>query len=94
AKTDILKKLRHKFEREKKLYFHNHIHTKDVLNAVKRLAELEGISERKLLLLKTAALYHDAGFLKQYENNELIGARIAEETLPRFGYTKKQIETI
>ncbi len=94
VRKDILKRIRHKFEREKKLYFHNHIHTKEVLNAAEELAELEGISKGNILLLRTAALYHDAGFLEQYENNELIGARIAEETLPKFGYTKKQIETI
>lgn len=76
------------------LYYHNLGHTKDVLEAVKRLATAEGINGDELLELKTAAIYHDVGFLERYENNEEIAARIAEETLPDFGYSQRQTEVI
>jgi class 3 adenylate cyclase/predicted metal-dependent HD superfamily phosphohydrolase len=76
-------------------YYHNVAHTLDVVQATERLAESEGISDPEtLLLLKTAALYHDTGFLEVYANNEPTGARIAQETLPEFGYSEEQIAVI
>ena len=50
--------------------------------------------DEALFLLKTAAIFHDAGFVEQYENNEEIGARFAEETLPNFGFKDDHIQTI
>lgn len=76
------------------LHYHDLRHTTDVCAAVERLALMEGIEGDDIFLLKTAALYHDAGFVKQYANNEDIGAALAQEVLPRFGYTQEQIETI
>lgn len=76
------------------LHFHSPLHTKEVLTAAERLAKLERVSDEEGLLLKTAAVYHDTGFLEQYMANEPIGARIAEETLPNFGYNSRQIEII
>jgi class 3 adenylate cyclase/predicted metal-dependent HD superfamily phosphohydrolase len=76
-------------------YYHNVAHTLDVIEVTERLAESEGITDPEtLLLLKTAALYHDTGFLEVYNDNEIAGARIAEETLPEFGYSQEQIATI
>lgn len=79
---------------EKHLPFHNHIHTKDVMDSVVRLASMEGFPDEQLLLLKTAALYHDTGFLFQYDDNPGIAVNFAEETLPGFGYNHKQIKII
>lgn len=77
------------------LRYHSVRHTcNDVLPAVERLAALAGVNGHDLLLLRTAALYHDMGYMEQYENNEPIGVRIARETLPDFGYDAQQIETI
>lgn len=76
------------------LHYHDLRHTLDVCAAVERLALMEGIEGDDIFLLKTAALYHDAGFVKQYSNNEEIGADLAKEVLPRFGYTDEQIEVI
>ncbi len=76
------------------LYYHGIYHTKDVLKAAKRITKLEKISGKKLLILKTAVLFHDIGFLKQYKNNESIGAKMAQKTLPIYNYSKKEIETI
>jgi ligand-binding sensor domain-containing protein/class 3 adenylate cyclase/predicted metal-dependent HD superfamily phosphohydrolase len=76
------------------LYYHDLKHTLDVCAAVERLALMEGIEGDDIFLLKTAALYHDAGFVHKYKNNEDLGARLAQEVLPRFGYTQEQIEKI
>lgn len=76
------------------LHYHDLRHTLDVCAAVERLALMEGVEGDDIFLLKTAALYHDAGFVKQYANNEDIGAELAQKVLPRFGYTQDQIEVI
>lgn len=92
AEKYILKRLQK--ELPDNLHYHDINHTKDVCAAVERLALMEGIEGDDIFLLKTAALYHDAGFIKQYAKNEDIGAALAVEVLPRFGYTQEQIETI
>ena len=76
------------------LYYHGIHHTKDVVKSVERLALLEGVTDEGLFLLKTAAIFHDAGFLESYQHNEPIGARMAEEILPQYGYTEDHIQTI
>lgn len=81
-------------EASSKLYYHGLHHTFDVYNAAQKFAEMEGINAEELILLKTAALYHDIGFLEQYRNNEVVGEKIAREILPQFGYNAKQIDLI
>lgn len=77
-----------------KYYYHSIHHTRDVVNAVERIALLEGVTDESLFLLKTAAILHDAGFIEKYDNNETIGARLAGEILPKYGYTEQHIQTI
>lgn len=77
-----------------KLLYHNVSHTVDVITAAEHLAQMEGIAGDLLLLLKTGALYHDIGFLKQYGINEPIGARIAFATLRRFGYARQEVHIV
>jgi len=93
AKSYILGRLEK--ELSQNLFYHGVHHTRDdVLLAFERLSEIEGVSEEDLLLGKTAALYHDVGYLEQYAKNEPIGVRIARETLPGFGYAPNQIERV
>ena len=54
----------------------------------------KGVAGEALLLLRTAAYFHDLGFVEQREQHEAIGARVAAETLPRFGYRPDQIALI
>jgi len=77
-----------------KLHYHSIAHTKDVVRAVERYALLEGVTDEGLFLLKSAATYHDAGFVESYELNEPIGARMAEEILPKYGYSEQHIAQI
>ena len=77
------------------LYYHNLAHTlEDVVPAAERLALEAGINPEEQLLLRTAALYHDLGYVQQYRENEIIAVQIATATLPRFGYTPEQIQRI
>src|SRR5438477_3878064 len=76
------------------LTYHGIHHTKDVLTAVIMLAKAEQMSPSDTLLIKTAALYHDIGFTKQYKNHEEAGCEIARKSLPMFGYDPVQTEKI
>ncbi|MBU2018933.1 MAG: guanylate cyclase, partial [Bacteroidetes bacterium] len=76
------------------LYYHCITHTKDVVRAAESIAIQEGVTDEGLYLLKSAATYHDAGFVEDYDKNEPIGARMAEEILPNYGYTSEQIEQV
>ena len=77
-----------------KLHYHSLEHVKDVVRAVESIALTENVTDEGLFLLKSAASYHDAGFIEQYDKNEPIGARLAEEILPKYGYTPQHIEQI
>ncbi len=77
------------------LCYHSIRHTSaDVLPAVERLATLACVNGDDLLLLRTAVLYHDMGYMEQYANNEPIGAALARETLPDFGYNPDQVGAV
>lgn len=92
AKDFVFKRL--KEELKTSLYYHNFQHTLDVCESTERIAELENVNGEDLVLLKTAAVYHDTGFLIQYDNNEEIACDIARETLPQFGYSPEHIYQI
>ena len=75
--------------------YHSLIHTRDeVAPAAERLAGLEGVDDDALLLLRTAAYYHDIGLARQRAHHEAAGVRIATTTLPSFGYSPMQIRAI
>ena len=77
------------------LTYHSLAHTlQGVVPAVERLAALEGVNGQNLLLLRTAAYYHDTGFVERSDGHEAISARVAAKVLPRFGYSRAQIEVI
>jgi uncharacterized protein len=77
------------------LTYHNFKHTVGVLNAVQEIAKMENVTgEEDLTLLKTAALYHDSGFLNVYDHHEEEGCRIVRKVLPGFGYSTAQIDVI
>jgi len=92
AERFILAKLNK--ELSPKLHYHSFDHSRDVTRQAERIAIGEGITDEDLFLLKSAASYHDAGFVEQYEKNEPIGARMAAEILPKFGYTEAHIQRI
>lgn len=77
------------------LTYHSLAHTRDdVAPATLRLAAIAGVSGEQRLLLHTAAYYHDIGFVIQRIDHEAVGAQIAAEILPSFGYSPEQIALI
>ncbi|HDR68450.1 MAG TPA: HD domain-containing protein, partial [Bacteroidaceae bacterium] len=76
------------------LYYHNVKHTVDVVTEVELIGWAEGLDDEEILLLKTAALFHDAGHTIEYDNHEYHGTVLAREFLPSYGYTPGQIEKI
>lgn len=76
------------------LLYHRAEHSLDVLQAAERLASAENIGGKDLDILKTAALFHDSGFIVQYRHNEQVACEIAIQALPEFGYTGKDIGII
>jgi predicted metal-dependent HD superfamily phosphohydrolase len=78
----------------KHLYYHSIYHVEDVMQAAIRIAKEENLSEQELVLLKTAVLYHDSGFLISAKNHEQIGCDIVKEKLPNFNYTSANIDII
>jgi len=79
-KQPILSRLEN--ELDSRLGYHNITHTLDVLEQAEVLAGQEKITDKHdLLLLKTAAVFHDSGFLFVYKNHEEKGCEIASESL-------------
>ncbi len=76
------------------LYYHSKEHTQDVLTQIEIIARSENVSEEDLLLLKTAALLHDVGFIFEYDNHEDNSIMFAKEILPKYNYVDYQIEQI
>ncbi|MEG9328282.1 uncharacterized protein SAMN04488034_103274 [Salinimicrobium catena] len=92
----IYKKLMSRLEKSLPswLYYHSPDHTRYVLEKAIFLAEKESVSGKDLLLLKIAAVYHDAGFLVGPKDHERTGCRIAAEDLQKYDLSNKDIEKI
>ncbi len=77
------------------LTYHSAAHTIDVLQETVRFAVHDGLSSRECELLAVAAAYHDAGFLVQPVDNELIGADRASEAMRKAGgFTEEEIAQV
>lgn len=92
AKTFVLEKLKN--ELDNNLFYHCYNHTLDVYKSTLHLAALENIKGRDLIILETAALYHDAGFLTNYNDHEEGSIVFTKKNLPRFGYSDEEIDII
>ncbi len=77
-----------------KISYHDITHTLNVEKAAMRFAKLEGIKPEEMLLLRTAVLFHDAGFVRQYLHNEDFGMQMAKSILPEFGYDQKAVDLV
>ncbi|MGA0558453.1 HD domain-containing protein [Larkinella sp. VNQ87] len=93
AEAFILTKLQQ--ELSPTLYYHGFHHTVDVIEAAAQLAQAEKVTDpHALALLRTAALYHDCGFLTTYQGHEAEGCQVARDVLPGFSYSPDDIEQI
>jgi hypothetical protein len=86
----------HKQEQElpKHLTYHSINHITDVHDSVCRHIQAAGITGDDAILLQTAALFHDSGFMVQAQGHEEISCSFAQQYLPGFGYSQSDIEAI
>lgn len=80
------------------LYYHNLEHTKDVVNAVQKIAIHEHCTTEEIEILTIAAWFHDVGYTETYIGHEEESTFIAENYLREKNYPdnliKKVIECI
>ncbi len=76
------------------LTYHSVEHTENVLAAAIRIAEAEDVTEADLLELKTAAVFHDTGFVLGTEDHEESSCKLAREWMPKYGYSSAAISRI
>lgn len=92
AKAFILDKLQ--CELSPTLTYHGIHHTLDVLYATEELCYFEKVAPYEQMLLKTAALFHDAGFTVSNLSHEQHGCDLAKSILPNYGYQPGEINRI
>jgi len=76
------------------LTYHSIEHTLNVEQAVLKYAKLEGLDKGCIFRLQTAAIFHDAGFLIEYKDNEHIGVKILNKYAYEFGYSDIDLKVI
>lgn len=76
------------------LYYHNVKHTIDVVIHIEIIALEEKVCDEDMLLLKTAALFHDSGFMIGYQDHEMLSIKLANEILPKYGYSHEQVKKV
>ncbi|MFO7869528.1 MAG: adenylate/guanylate cyclase domain-containing protein [Bacteroidales bacterium] len=93
---DLQEMMFERFEKElpKNLLYHNLKHTIDVVVQTEIIALEEHVSDEEMFLLKTAALFHDSGFLLGYEEHEEMGVQLCRNILPKYNYSEEQINKI
>lgn len=92
ARRFIINKLKSSLPDE--LDYHNIKHTLNVEKAAMRIAKLEGVKGEDLIILRTAVLFHDTGFILRYFDNEEFGINMAQTELNKFGYSPEQIKIV
>jgi len=75
-------------------YYHHFNHALEVSSRAVYLWKKEWLSNEKLEILAISWLFHDTGFIIQYDNNEFIWAKIARNFLKTMLYPEKNIEII
>ena len=75
-------------------YYHSYKHAIEVMERAIYLWEKEWLKEDDLEVLGLAWLFHDTGFVIQYDKNEPIWAKIAQNYLKSILYPPKKIKLI
>jgi len=75
-------------------YYHNFAHTLYVADKAIEIGKAEGCTEREIMLVNAAALWHDTGYIGTYAGHEEESARLAAQYLPSYGYSIGEIGKI
>ncbi|MGB1037074.1 MAG: HD domain-containing protein [Bacteroidia bacterium] len=76
------------------MFYHGLHHTLYVLKVCNQYIRRLKIDKENAYLLRTAALLHDIGILWTYGDHEEKGKSYIIEELPKWGYTKPQIDKV
>lgn len=91
--SNILENLKYNLPSD--LCYHNLPHTMEVMEDAILFALHDNLTEREIELIAIAAAYHDAGFIFQREDNEVIASKMASDALIQSGnYTEDEIKLI
>lgn len=84
------------FEEEmpKEYVFHDHMHTTSMSERAMEIADAEGLNEEQKELLEVAALFHDLGYARNYEDHESSSADMATEYLKSKDYSEDKIQQV
>ena len=75
-------------------YYHHYEHALDVMERAVYLWGKEWANEDEKEILALAGLFHDTGFVIEYDKNEYIGAKIARNYLKTILYPEERIAQI
>jgi len=92
ARDYILKRMEDELSPD--YHYHSIEHTLDVHRACIQLAQMESVNGSDLILLETAAYFHDCGILETYRDHEEASVKIAREVLPEYGYSQADLNII
>lgn len=76
------------------LKYHNRKHTVHVYTQVELLGRAEKVKDEDMLLLRTAGLLHDIGYLVDYMNHKKASCDFTRGFLPGFQYSEGQINKV
>jgi adenylate cyclase len=74
------------------LYFHNALSAKNICNQVDLLSGAEKLGEEEHIHLKLAAVFLFTGYISDYDRPLEGACQIVEEVLPKFGFSKKDVD--
>jgi len=75
-------------------YYHNVEHTLYVMHNAVEIGKAEKCTEKEIELLKTAALWHDTGYISTYNGHEEESCVLVQQYLPGYGYDADDISRI
>ena len=74
------------------LYFHNAAFVKSTGNQVDLLSNAENPGDEEYIHLRLASIFLTTGFISDYDKPMEGSCQIVEEVLPKFGFSKKNID--
>jgi hypothetical protein len=74
------------------LYFHNSALVKNISNHVELLSTSEKLPGEDYIILKLAAVFLLTGFIYDYEKPMEASIRLVEELLPKYNFSRRDIE--
>jgi polyphosphate kinase len=78
----------------KQLYFHDLEHTLAVVRAAADIGRHCGLSEKDLLVVELAALFHDTGYARTYQGHEEVSAEKAAHFLQRNRCSAREVAQV